>query len=215
MPVFYQHNINETTRLGIWHIEETESFFLNHVPLQRAISHPHKRLQHLAGRYLLQHLFPGFPYELISIADTRKPFLSNEAYHFSISHCGDYAAALVSTTQRVGIDIELVKPSITAVRHKFLSEEELALLQVLAHEQHGRSLSDELLYTICWSAKESIYKWFGNGGVDFKRHMPLQAIDHVNNNTLKASYVFSKDAAIPLTVSSEIFDKLVLSVVAS
>ena len=68
---------------------------------------------------------------------------------------------------------------------------------------------------VCWSAKESIYKWFGNGGVDFKRHMPLQAIGHFKHNTLEASYVFSKEAAIPLTVSSEIFDSLVLSVVAS
>ena len=47
-----------------------------------------KRLQHLAGRYLLYALFDDFPLEEIVIADTRKPFLENEKYHFSISHCG-------------------------------------------------------------------------------------------------------------------------------
>src|SRR5438270_10925403 len=103
MPMFYQHTINDTTKLGLWHIAETESFFLQKVPLKRDITHWLKRLQHLAGRYLLQELFPGFPHHLIEIADTRKPFLPNEEYHFSISHCGEYAAAIVSKHDRVGI----------------------------------------------------------------------------------------------------------------
>ena len=60
MPVFYQQTINEQTKLAIWKIEEDEAFFLQHVPLQRSITHPHKRLQHLAGRYLLGYLFPRF-----------------------------------------------------------------------------------------------------------------------------------------------------------
>ena len=75
MPLFYQQDINETTKLGVWKIEEPEDFFLRVVPLQRSITHPHKRLQHLAGRYLLPFLFPDFPHEEIEIADTRKPFL--------------------------------------------------------------------------------------------------------------------------------------------
>ena len=96
MPLVYQQNINATTKLGVWHIEEDEGFFLGQVSLQREITHPHKRLQHLAGRYLLKELYPDFPYDLIRIADTRKPFLENEVYHFSISHCGPYAAVMLS-----------------------------------------------------------------------------------------------------------------------
>ena len=83
--------------MGIWKIEEPESFFKGNVPQHRDVTHPHKRLQHLAGRFLLQYLFPDFPYGLIQIADTNKPYLPNEQYHFSISHCGDYAAAIVSS----------------------------------------------------------------------------------------------------------------------
>jgi len=93
LALFYQHNINDTTKLAIWKIEEDAYFFLEHVPLQREITHPHKRLQHLAGRYLLRLLFPDFPFEEILIADTKKPYLPHEQYHFSISHCGNYAAA--------------------------------------------------------------------------------------------------------------------------
>ena len=124
MPIFFQHQISETTRLGIWKIEETEDFFKTNVPQHRSVTHPHKRLQHLAGRFLLQYLFPDFPYELILIADTRKPYLKDEQFHFSISHCGDYAAAIVSKTSRVGIDVEIPLEKIQSIQNKFLSEEE-------------------------------------------------------------------------------------------
>jgi len=69
---------------------------LEKVPLQNNITHPHKRLQHLAGRLVLSELYEDFPIKLIQIADTKKPFLPDEAFHFSISHCGEYAAAIVS-----------------------------------------------------------------------------------------------------------------------
>src|SRR5436190_24350821 len=121
MPMVYQQNINSCTRLGVWHITEAESFFIEQVPVQRNITHPHKRLQHLAGRFLLKELYPNFPYELIRIADTRKPFLENEAYHFSISHCGPYAAVIVSSDFRVGTDVELTTAKVEKVKHKFLS----------------------------------------------------------------------------------------------
>ena len=107
MPIFYQQDIDTYTRLAIWKLEEAEDFFLKAVPLQREITHPHKRLQHLAGRWLLKYLFPEFPLELIRIADTRKPFLENEIFHFTISHCVDYAAVIVSEKCRVGVDIEI------------------------------------------------------------------------------------------------------------
>ena len=128
MPIFFQQDIDESTKLGIWKIEEDEDFFLQHVPLQKEITHPHKRLQHLAGRFLLQHLFPDFPVSLIKIADTKKPFLEDEAYHFSISHCDDYAAAIVSTTERVGVDVEVPTTRIERIKNKFLNKKELTLL---------------------------------------------------------------------------------------
>ncbi|MBA2249723.1 MAG: 4'-phosphopantetheinyl transferase superfamily protein [Chitinophagaceae bacterium] len=185
MALFYQHNINEKTKIGVWHIEETESFFLSAVSLQREIMHPHKRLQHLAGRFLLPFLFPGFPNELIAIADTRKPFLQNEAYHFSISHCGDFAAVMVSKTQRVGIDIEMVTPKVEKIKHKFLNTEELLLLnrqEAIGNEQLaiGKSeLTDNQInkLTLLWSCKEAIFKWDGAGGIDFKKDIHLKSID--------------------------------------
>lgn len=167
MPIFFQHSIDETTRLGIWKIEENEFFFKGNVPLHRDVTHPHKRLQHLAGRFLLQFLFPDFPYHLIQVADTRKPFLPNDQYHFSISHCGDYAAAIVSRDKRVGVDIEIPVEKIERIRDKFLSPEEQELLL------NG----DRKRLTVLWSAKEAVFKWYGEGKVDFKGNILLKGLD--------------------------------------
>jgi phosphopantetheinyl transferase len=174
MPLFYQQNINGATKLAIWKIEETEAFFLAKVPLKREIIHPQKRLQHLAGRYLLPFLFPDFPHEEIEIADTRKPFLPEEQYHFSISHCGNYAAVLVSSNKRVGVDVELITPRVERIKHKFLHTDEVRFV-------NSRSTSQQLnLLTLLWSAKEAMYKWYGLGEVDFSEMMrtfPFQLKD--------------------------------------
>jgi len=207
VPLFYQHTINQTTKLGIWQIEEDESFFLKKVPLQQSITHPHERLQHLAGRFLLQYLFTDFPYEEIVIADTRKPYLPNEQYHFSISHCGNYAAAIVSSTHRVGVDIEIPSEKVERIAHKFVHENEKQWI----NEFKDHSLMNYELLTILWSAKESLFKWFSLGGVDFKEHMQLSNIIQKQNDSLLLPFVFKKENLIQLNINSKIFDRLVLS----
>jgi 4'-phosphopantetheinyl transferase len=183
VPVFFQHQINESTRLGIWKIEETEEFFLSNVPLRQEVTHPLKRLQHLAGRFLLQFLCPGFPYELIRIADTRKPYLPNEQYHFSISHCGDYAAAIVSSDQRVGVDIEIISEKTQKIKNKFLTQNEQLILSLTNPSGTEVLPGAAQLTTLLWCAKESVYKWFGDGGVDFRKHIQLEGL-HEHNGTI-------------------------------
>ncbi len=170
MPLVYQQNINAVTKIAVWHITEDEDFFLKEVPLQREISHRHKRLQHLAGRLLLKEMFPGFPVKLILIADTKKPFLANEPFHFSISHCGDYAAAMVSKTNRVGVDVELLNDRIDRIQHKFMYASDVKRLHALCKMPLLQSL------TLYWSVKESVFKWWGSGEVDFKKDIVIKSI---------------------------------------
>ena len=214
MPLFYQHNINQDTKLGIWHIEEPESFFLEKVPLKRDVSHPSKRLQHLAGRYLLAFLFEDFPLDEIRIADTRQPFLASEKYHFSISHCGRYAAAIVSGNSRVGVDIELITPRIETVAGKFLTDDEAHYFneeytQFL--EQWGLQgrVHQEFL-TLIWSAKEAIFKWYGRGELDFKRHMRLEGNITMDGDAVKLPFIFDKGKGVHLGVEGRIFDEQAL-----
>jgi phosphopantetheinyl transferase len=192
MPLIYHNQINSATKIGVWHITEAENFFLQKVPLQRSITHPHKRLQHLAGRHLLLDLFPHFPIPLIQIATTRKPFLADEAFHFSISHCGDYAAAVVSTQNRVGVDIEIPHPKVERIQHKFITESENALL--LTVDANGYNL-----LTMAWSIKEAMFKWQGIGEVDFKKHMQITDINKSENGFI-ADCIFKKEMPIHLQV---------------
>jgi phosphopantetheinyl transferase len=233
MPLFYQHNINGDTKLGIWRIEEPEAYFLQKVPLKKDVSHPSKRLQHLAGRWLLPFLFPDFPLEEIQIADTRKPFLESEKYHFSIAHCGPYAAAIVSGTHRVGVDIESITPRIRNVAHKFLDEAEMPFFD----EEVGRRLTeratggridhlpgndlsaaatssekiyDEML-TLMWSAKESIFKWYGLGEMDFRKHMQLKANIDEFGDWLTLPFGLYKEEELSLAIEARIFHDLALT----
>ena len=202
MPIFFQQQINPSTRLGIWKIEETEEFFLSNVPLQREVTHPHKRLQHLAGRFLLQFLFPGFPYALIRIADTRKPYLPDEEYHFSISHCGDYAGAIVSSDQRVGIDIEIPSAKVERIKDKFLNGEELSKLENSKFENPNLDL-----LTTLWCTKEAVFKWYGNGNVDFRGHIQLQSANE-GEETIRCFFAKTNQH---LLIHHHQFDNLILA----
>lgn len=210
MPLFYQHNINQSTKLAIWHITEGEEFFLRKVPLKRDVSHAQKRLQHLAGRYLLTELFPDFPLQEIQIADTRKPYLADEKYHFSISHFGHYAAAIVSKDKRVGIDVERASPTIEKVRSKFLSEEESSVA-FDGIEKSGHRLRQ---LTLLWSAKETIFKWYSLGNVNFRKHICWVKPYFIRADGFgKLSFEFRKGTPVLLSISYKLFDDLVLSFV--
>ncbi|MFV0607457.1 MAG: 4'-phosphopantetheinyl transferase family protein [Niabella sp.] len=199
MSLFFQKDINVFTRVGIWKIEEDEDFFKSYVPTHREVTHPHKRLQHLSGRFLLKYLFPYFPSHLIQIADTRKPFLPDAAFHFSISHCGDYAAAIVSREYRVGIDIEIPADKVKRIGSKFVSEDEWKTIKPETPED----------FTQIWSAKEAVFKWYGEGEVDFKNHIRL-GLDEKDAHILKCSFT---KTGTSLNVHTRFFPGLCLSYV--
>lgn len=174
MPLFFQQNINGLASLGIWSITEEEDHFLQEVLMHQHISNSLKRRQHLAGRYMLKVLNPDFPIQQISISASRKPFLKDEKFHFSISHAGEFAAAIISETHRVGVDLEIYTSRVMKVLHKFLSESEQRLVTIHQEEAY-------VMETLLWSVKESVYKWYGLGGLDFKEHICIQNIRKKND----------------------------------
>jgi phosphopantetheinyl transferase len=203
MPIFFQKDIDADTKLGIWKIEEEEDFFLASVSPQRNVSHPHKKLQHLAGRYLLKFLFPDFPVSLILVADTKKPYLENEAYHFSISHCGDFAAGLVSKTKRVGVDIEIPTEKILKIAHKFLHPEEKAIIDLETNDA-------KKLLTIFWSSKEAMFKWWSKGNIDFSEMLRLAGDAFQQEGRLSGNFI-KDEFDISFPVYYKIFSSLVLT----
>lgn len=208
MPLIYQHIVSENTKLAIWKIEEAEEFFLKKVP-PPATSNLHKRLQHLAGRWLLQSLFPDFPYHEIIIADTRKPYLPNEQYHFSISHCREYAAAIVSKNKRVGVDVEITTEKVARIKHKFLHIDDLATLSEQLAESSKHPSTNYQLLTLLWCAKEAVFKWWSYGGVDFSEHIRLQPFTLFNEGIIPA-YFLKNQKKIHLQLNYKLFGELCL-----
>ena len=202
MPLFYQQNINDSTRLAIWDLQEEESFFGGFTE----IVHPQKRLQHLGGRYLLSFLFPNFDKAAISIAASKKPFLADGSFQFSISHCTQFAAALVSSTQRVGIDIETITERVHRIRHKFLHASE--------HEMLGKNASEVLTLTaqltIIWSAKEAMFKWWGTGNIDFSEQMILDQMPVAQDGILPARFIEKNGTEHPLVLHYKVLDTICL-----
>ena len=206
MAIFFQHSINDATKLGIWKIEEPESFFLGKVPLKQQVTHPYKRLQHLAGRMLLPELFEDFPLEEIIIADTRKPFLEDDEYHFSISHCGNFAGAIASRENRVGVDIEFISPRLKGISPKFLTDDERKYLEKW---QYLSTLHLQMI-TIIWSAKEAIFKWYGAGNVDFRKHMVMNGVITTGSDEwITIPFLFKKHDYYSLTVKARTFEGMV------
>ncbi|MDR0794229.1 MAG: 4'-phosphopantetheinyl transferase superfamily protein [Chitinophagaceae bacterium] len=205
MPLLYQQNIDEYTRLAVWKIEEDEDFFLKKVPVKREISHLQKRLQHIAGRYLLSYLFPCFPAHEIKIAATEKPYLPNEIYHFSISHCSNMAAAIVSKNKQVGIDIERFTDKVFKVQHKFLNEKELTMLENISDENEKRKL-----LTTLWCTKETVYKWQGLEEVDFKKNILITPFSFSTMGSYHARFSKEKNIA-DLEIHYRLFDDFCLS----
>lgn len=209
MPLFYKKKTDSFTQLAVWKITEDEAFFLEKVNLQNEITHPHKRLQHLAGRYLLQYLQPDFPLHLLSVSTSKKPFLLNERYHFSVSHCGDFAAVIISEKSSTGIDVELVTPKIAKIKNKYLGSNELSLF-----ENSGHGETDLKWLTLFWSAKEAMFKWYGKGSVDFKKNMIIEQLS-IDDDGGFLHARFEKEITTSLVIHFKFFENLCLAWVSS
>jgi 4'-phosphopantetheinyl transferase len=177
MPIIFQQSPLPQLQIAVWHISEPLSFFEKQVAAQRSIEHPQVKLRHLAARHLLLQLRPEFSLHNIVLAASGKPLVEDASFHFSLTHCADHAAAIVSAAGSVGIDLEKPGDRIFRIRHKFLSDSDQDRLLTgsgLSQLQEGPGAASWL--TRCWSAKESIFKWYGEPGVDFREHMRLEKV---------------------------------------
>lgn len=172
MPIVYNKNIDEHSVLAIWKIEETEEEMLAGLQLKQhewdiiSSFNNGKRLLHwLSTRLLLRKLLNTEEYIDCQFDEDGKPYLTNFDYKISLSHSYDYAAVMISKDYSVGVDIELIKHKIKSIKHKFLSDVELAQKQI--------GDNTEGLY-VCWCAKEAIYKWHGKKGLEFKQHIHIK-----------------------------------------
>lgn len=163
MPLYKEWSSDEYSLAAIWKIEEPESFFVERTGIEVPdIKSDKRRIERIAGRFLLKYLKHDFPLLNINKDEHDKPRIDNNHYYFSISHSWPYVAAVVSPYVECGIDIQCWHPRMEALQNKFLSAEE---------QQYFNN--DPKLITLAWSVKEAAYKWQGRRGVEFIDHLPI------------------------------------------
>lgn len=204
MPLVYQQNINGDAKIGVWHITEPEDFFLRAYTPSLQINNPQKRIQHLAGRNLLKFLHPIISLQDILITAKGMPYLQDDSCFFSISHCDEYVSVVVSKKSKVGIDIEAVKTKIEAIKDKFLTFEELGVLSLLDKDSLFQ-------YTIGWTIKEAMYKWYGAGNVDFKKNLIIKSFKKNDEGYLFDVVFFNETINQSLQIKTILIDGKVLS----
>ncbi len=169
MPLIKFYEPQSDITLGIWQPSEPDSFF-EEVVLPRANqldiapqTHVRQRYKEwLASRFLLMELL-GRDVELCK-DDLGKPYAPNVPHAISITHSKHYVAVATSKQKEIGVDMEQVHPRIARVMHKFLTEQEKTWVGDPA---------DLFRATQIWSAKESLYKWYGRKQLDFRDHLSV------------------------------------------
>lgn len=162
MPIFKALSIGSNAKAAIWKVEEPEAFFTDQTGLTSDRKNGVKRIEHLAGRFLLKHLAPELDLNRIDISPLGKPYLAGNQFHFSITHSFPFIGVAIDFEKEIGIDVQTLQERIHRIQYKFLSENE----QLLCENKTEK-------ITLAWAAKEAAFKRYGLGSVDFIRHMPI------------------------------------------
>jgi 4'-phosphopantetheinyl transferase len=170
MPIIMHQTIWPSGEIGIWEIEEPEAFFLEQLRLHPAEIEQvermkgRRKLEWLAGRYLL-HKMSGRKVRGICLKDANgKPRLEGSNYQISISHSHN-RAAVIAAPNEVGVDIQFIVSKIERIAHKFMRTEETESLHPDFRIEHLH---------VYWGAKECLYKAYGRKRLDFREHLHIQ-----------------------------------------
>jgi hypothetical protein len=173
MGCITKHYLNEHSILGVWKIEEDLPALLNMVQLDQGEKRKYKnfrstsrKLEFLSVRALLAELL-GKEARIV-YNKNNKPFLMDGSYFISISHSHKLTAILLSSTERVGIDLEYMSSNIAAIAFKFINRKEKITKDSDNRKYH--------LY-LHWCAKEALYKICDKEGISIRKNIFIEPFE--------------------------------------
>ena len=175
MPLIFENFPENDCQIMVWKIEEPVEFFKTELGKKNykieeyiSITHPHKKLEWLASRFLAKYLAESMNISYSGLIKDayNKPFLQDSSHHLSISHTATQVAAGIHLHKPIGIDLENITARLHIIKHKFLTETE-------------RTDANDNLERLCisWSAKESLYKLYGKRGVHFQKELQVEPFE--------------------------------------
>ncbi|QKG52273.1 4'-phosphopantetheinyl transferase family protein [Hymenobacter sp. BRD67] len=171
--------------LGLWHLTEAPAaLWLQltdapaYVPLLPARADGLRQAQWLAGRVLVQQLLAATATPVLPLRNDAagRPFLAGPGRPaaVSLSHSGEWVAALLAPPgTAVGIDVEIVRAKAQRIARKFLNQHEVAALPAISIASSCPSEAALELFSLLWSAKETLYKLAGRRGIIFRENLLL------------------------------------------
>ena len=170
MGCITKHYLNEFSILGVWKIEEDLDSMMNLVVLDndekkkyKGFSSNSRKLEFLSVRALLSELI-GKDARIV-YNKNNKPFLKDGSRFISISHSHKLTAILLSTNEKVGIDLEYMRMNIATIAFKFLNRKEKVTKEQDDNKYH--------LY-IHWCAKEALYKICDKEGISIRKNITIE-----------------------------------------
>ncbi len=170
MPILLHKDLKKKGELGLWAIEEEESWFLSQLDLSQEEQSQldkiqgHRRVEWLAARMLIHRMSGREKRGIFWKDEFGKPHLENSNFQISISHSRKIAAAIAAPS-KVGVDIQQFVSKIDRLTHKFLSKKETQNLDLNFRLWHLH---------VYWGAKEALYKAYGRRQLDFCKHILIQ-----------------------------------------
>jgi len=207
MGLYYSKELDSGAIISIWDITESEEQLmkLSSVPNEeieelQLIRNSARRRERLAVRALLNELFDGKVY--LGHHDNGRPFLQNSLTEISISHTSRFVAILTHPEDSVGIDIESLERSFSAVEKKALSEQERESINEKNKNTH---------LAIYWSAKEAIFKRMSLTDIDFANQIYIKRFQPKESGELTALFTDKEGIEQEFDLCYEIIDNHVLA----
>jgi 4'-phosphopantetheinyl transferase len=169
MPLIHTEPGRHETTISIWEIHEDLEFFRSNLNLndedEKFLNkiHPRRAIEWAASRFLLKKLIgTAVPFSCLYDHHGR-PYIPDDTRCISISHSHGMVAVGISRSA-LGIDIQRETVKIIAIQKKFISENE--------RTEIGNNPTSAILH-LAWSAKEAMFKLYGRGEIDFRKHLHI------------------------------------------
>jgi len=173
MGCISKHYLNEFTILGVWKIEEDLKTLVDSVVLDnddkkkyKVFASTSRKLEFLSVRALLAELL-GKDARIV-YNKNNKPFLKDGSRFISISHSNKLTAILLSSNEKVGIDLEYMSSNIGPIAFKFINRKEK-----ISKDPENRRYH---LY-LHWCAKEALYKICDKEGISIKKNITIDPFE--------------------------------------
>ena len=189
MPLIYSERHPDFGELYLWNTQEETDFFETNQYIDQELQlkinswKPQRKKEWLAARFLLMKYFQ-IPVHATSTDELGKVHLTSRSDHVSISHTAQIVGVQMNRLP-VGLDLQVKSDKIHKVAKKFCSENDYSVFA----EYYSTEDSEQFL----WSLKESVFKAYGKGRVQYKEEVIVEYFENKNLVHLKLARENEKD----------------------